>query len=274
MRALVIGDAMRDTYYVGRFGRINPERSSTPLLSVVSKKTYPGGAANVASNLKALGVQVYELYGAGSILKTRLCDEQGVVYRFDEDNDLEPVNPSLLPSVDFDFVVVSDYAKGSVTPELAPQLQERYTCPIYVDTKASPSPWTPFARCLFPNTREYKERKFEYSGSKMVMVKRGADGATLMRLGSHVIGTVAVPRGVTAVSTCGAGDTVLAAFAYAEAKLKPATDAFVLACARFSMAMAAVSVSSAFTCSPTTKDMVNLFPDKQEEFWNVISENY
>jgi rfaE bifunctional protein kinase chain/domain len=76
MRVLVIGDVMLDAYWNGRVERISPE-APVPVVDVSSREYRPGGAANVALNLRALGSSVY-LYGligadtAGDELKTVL----------------------------------------------------------------------------------------------------------------------------------------------------------------------------------------------------------
>lgn len=54
MHALVIGDAMLDTYLWGNVERISPE-APIPVVSVNKRESRLGGAANVALNLQALG---------------------------------------------------------------------------------------------------------------------------------------------------------------------------------------------------------------------------
>ncbi|MFM7177221.1 MAG: bifunctional heptose 7-phosphate kinase/heptose 1-phosphate adenyltransferase, partial [Bacteroidota bacterium] len=55
-KALVIGDVMTDEYMFGRVDRISPE-APVPVVNIVKRESRPGGAANVAVNLKALGAQ-------------------------------------------------------------------------------------------------------------------------------------------------------------------------------------------------------------------------
>lgn len=63
-RVTVIGDLMLDCYLYGDVNRISPE---APVLVVraLSEKVVPGGAANVAANLAALGVLVHVVGAAG-----------------------------------------------------------------------------------------------------------------------------------------------------------------------------------------------------------------
>jgi D-beta-D-heptose 7-phosphate kinase/D-beta-D-heptose 1-phosphate adenosyltransferase len=53
-RILVVGDVMLDRYIHGVVERISPE-APVPVVRVVRERQVPGGAANVASNIRALG---------------------------------------------------------------------------------------------------------------------------------------------------------------------------------------------------------------------------
>lgn len=57
MRILVIGDAMLDRYWHGSADRISPE-APVPVVNVQRIEDRPGGAANVAANIRALGAEV------------------------------------------------------------------------------------------------------------------------------------------------------------------------------------------------------------------------
>src|SRR5690606_11013748 len=54
LRVLVAGDAMLDEYWFGDTGRISPE-APVPVVKTKATEQRPGGAANVALNLAALG---------------------------------------------------------------------------------------------------------------------------------------------------------------------------------------------------------------------------
>lgn len=54
-QVIVIGDVMIDAYLLGNVNRISPE-APVPVLSVTKRENRLGGAANVALNLKSLGV--------------------------------------------------------------------------------------------------------------------------------------------------------------------------------------------------------------------------
>jgi len=78
LRALVVGDVMLDTYLEGSATRLCSE-GPVPVVAKTAEYRLPGGAANSAANLRALGADV-ELLGvvggdlAGSLLRTALQD--------------------------------------------------------------------------------------------------------------------------------------------------------------------------------------------------------
>lgn len=84
-KVLVIGDVMLDTYLYGTTSRISPE-APVPVVDITNQHDCPGGAANVAINLRALGAKV-TLCGLvgddheGRILKEQL-EEAGVACHF------------------------------------------------------------------------------------------------------------------------------------------------------------------------------------------------
>ena len=55
LRIAVIGDVMLDRYVFGKVSRISPE-APVPVNLVESERSVPGGAANTAANLSAMGV--------------------------------------------------------------------------------------------------------------------------------------------------------------------------------------------------------------------------
>ena len=78
---LVVGDVMLDQFLWGKVSRISPE-APVPVVEVTRESFFPGGAANVARNLRALGspVRIVGVLGdddAGEELR-ELLEEQGV----------------------------------------------------------------------------------------------------------------------------------------------------------------------------------------------------
>src|SRR6266581_5829116 len=79
LRALVIGDAMLDTYLEGTAARLCSE-GPVPVVRKLAEQRVPGGAANTAANLRALdaGVMFTGIVGrdiAGSLLRTALAEQ-------------------------------------------------------------------------------------------------------------------------------------------------------------------------------------------------------
>src|ERR1041384_2550481 len=65
MRIVVIGDLMLDEFVWGKVGRISPE-APVPVVEVTGESFYPGGAANVARNLREFTDAVTVLGAVGS----------------------------------------------------------------------------------------------------------------------------------------------------------------------------------------------------------------
>ena len=145
----IIGDVMLDIYIHGGVERISPE-APVPVIQQLSERVVPGGAANVAANVAALGASVklvgiagedaefdklaaqlerYDRIDRSGILitrsratttKTRLVGHQQQIARLDRES-RDPIGPSLeqkiiqcaTAAIDAsDLVIVSDYGKG------------------------------------------------------------------------------------------------------------------------------------------------------------------
>ena len=65
MRILVIGDALLDSYLEGEAARLSRD-GPIPVVRKTTEQRLPGGAANVAANLHALGASVYFLSVVGN----------------------------------------------------------------------------------------------------------------------------------------------------------------------------------------------------------------
>jgi rfaE bifunctional protein kinase chain/domain len=80
-RILVVGDVMLDQFLWGKVSRISPE-APVPVVEITRESFFPGGAANVARNLRALdsSVSVLGVLGdddAGAELRS-LLEQQGI----------------------------------------------------------------------------------------------------------------------------------------------------------------------------------------------------
>jgi rfaE bifunctional protein kinase chain/domain len=147
-RVLVVGDVMLDRYWFGEVSRISPE-APVPVVRVARTEERPGGAANVARNVAALGAAVDLLAVVGedeagaslasllqrekvnarltrdaslnTTVKLRVIGRQQQLLRIDFEN--LPAAEALEAKLnDFeaglrgaDVVVLSDYAKGALT---------------------------------------------------------------------------------------------------------------------------------------------------------------
>ena len=78
---LVVGDLMLDQFIWGKVSRISPE-APVPIVEVARESYFPGGAANVARNLRALGASVRMLGVTGADQPgqelRRLLQQQGI----------------------------------------------------------------------------------------------------------------------------------------------------------------------------------------------------
>ena len=157
-RLLVVGDLMLDEFVWGKVGRISPE-APVPVVEVTGESFYPGGAANVARNLREFiqnvgvvglvgsdrgGQQLRALLGKcqidtaclvedenfPTIVKTRIIARNQQVVRVDRERVLSPspeqaakvvaAITSMLP--DIDGIIFEDYGKGFLTSEVVAQI--------------------------------------------------------------------------------------------------------------------------------------------------------
>ena len=92
-RVLIVGDVMLDRYWFGDVDRISPE-APVPVVKIVRSEERPGGAANVARNIAALGAGATLLSVTGSdeagATLERLLAAEGVKTSFHRD----PVLPT------------------------------------------------------------------------------------------------------------------------------------------------------------------------------------
>ena len=151
---LVIGDLMLDEFVWGRVGRISPE-APVPVVEVSGESFYPGGAANVARNLREFTAKVGVVGMIGrdrggdllrqlltdqkidtsacsvsadfpTIVKTRIVARQQQVVRVDREKILAPDEKQIesvvacvkkiLPKID--GIIFEDYGKGFLAEKL------------------------------------------------------------------------------------------------------------------------------------------------------------
>jgi D-beta-D-heptose 7-phosphate kinase/D-beta-D-heptose 1-phosphate adenosyltransferase len=304
-RVLVIGDVMLDEYLKGDVSRISPE-APVPVLEVRSHDYRLGGAANAAANIQALGGQttligvvgrdetagvVNERLAAHGITgalvtdpsrptskKTRLVAQQQQIVRIDHERRgaVEgAVAAELAAAIDgavrgVQAVVLSDYAKGVVTREVARHAiaaARAAGVPVIVDPKQRTFDVYAGATVITPNLHELEAAahapvfEVERAATSLLpviegaalLVTRSADGMTLFRGGQAPFHVPAMAHEVFDVT--GAGDTVVATLALALAA-KIAIEAAV----ELASVAAAVSVSKRGTSTVSPAELVAALP--------------
>ena len=152
-KILVVGDLILDEFVWGKVHRISPE-APVPVVWIQSESVMPGGAANVANNISALGAQVSvvglvgeDRWGARLVeelasrqvqtsgilrsprpttVKTRVIAHHQQVVRVDREQ-CATLAPGLIDRLiravterlaEVDAVVIEDYGKGVITRRL------------------------------------------------------------------------------------------------------------------------------------------------------------
>ena len=171
-RVLVAGDLMLDEFIWGKVSRISPE-APVPVVAVDRETFYPGGAANVARNLREFtphaavlglagrdtaGQRLRDLLSAGGIdtagvverasgpttVKTRIIARTQQVVRVDRELNESPgpaERRTLLGALDaalpdVDAVILEDYGKGLLDRDLADEIAAKARAagkPVAVD---------------------------------------------------------------------------------------------------------------------------------------------
>lgn len=151
---LVIGDAMLDAYMWGEIERMSPE-APIPVVDILKREKRLGGAANVALNLKSLGInpvlltltgkdskaeEFIDLMRASDLVidgilqddnrkttqKTRIIAKGKHVLRVDEEDVFDFLDTQLVlnciaqlhQQYQFDVVIFEDYNKGLLSEEI------------------------------------------------------------------------------------------------------------------------------------------------------------
>ena len=192
-RVLVIGDLILDQFLWGDVSRISPE-APVPVVWVKKESYMPGGASNVANNLRSLGADVHlvgvigddaggailkgELDRKGirtagvltdssrpTILKTRVVAQHQQVVRIDKEkverfsDEITSGMAAYVESVikDIDAVIIEDYGKGVITPAILAKivpLAKRYNKVISVDPKEEHFNYYRGISVITPNNHE------------------------------------------------------------------------------------------------------------------------
>jgi len=280
-KILVIGDIMLDKYIWGDVSRISPE-APVQVVNVLRETYEAGGAANVANNISALSgdalmigitgnddarkILVEELrkknIDVNGVLidkdkpttqKVRILGKSQQLLRVDYENKEhvhEIIENSIISFVEkniknIDVVVISDYAKGVLTPKVSKKIidiSKQNKKIIIVDPKPKHREFYKDVDLITPNNAEASEmsgiedgsdetiieigNKLMKSSNTNVLITRGEKGMSMFEKSGSV---THIPTNAKEVySLIGAGDTVVATIALALASGADFKEAAVL----------------------------------------------
>jgi D-beta-D-heptose 7-phosphate kinase/D-beta-D-heptose 1-phosphate adenosyltransferase len=192
-KVLVVGDLILDEYIWGSVERISPE-APVPIVWARKKTHVPGGAANVANNIRALGADVclvgvtgrdknestllselkkraigtsgiFSVNQRHTTLKTRIIAAHQQVVRVDWEH-TQPLSKALNQKIlnfirrnisKFDALVIEDYGKGVINMHLLDgiiALARQYNKTIIVDPKEEHFQYYRGVTAITPNRKE------------------------------------------------------------------------------------------------------------------------
>jgi D-beta-D-heptose 7-phosphate kinase/D-beta-D-heptose 1-phosphate adenosyltransferase len=326
-----VGDLMLDDFVYGEVSRISPE-APAPILAVHRNELTVGGAGNVARNIAALGARCIFLGVVGeddasrtlmralaaepliephivvdarrpTTRKVRFVSEHHATHLLRADWELaEPLDAktekalidrtlAALPRAG--SVVLSDYAKGTLTPRVIRAVIEAANAsgiPIIVDPKAVDYSIYRGATVVKPNRKELSEatRRRADSDADVIAAAAELNGmlgteavvVSLSDAGLMLVPTNGAPIHVPAYpvklgDTSGAGDTVVAALA-----VLLATKAGYEPAVRAANAAAAVVVGKRGTATVSAAELrsrilpaASLAPEEKVVFdWSVLDQ--
>jgi rfaE bifunctional protein kinase chain/domain len=268
--ALVLGDLMVDEYYHGSTRRISPE-GPVMVVEVESEEMKPGGAANTINNLLAFGAHVCAMGVVGddetgrlltkdlaargadisgifvdksrpTTCKTRILAQHQQVLRVDREQThfidaamsrkLRDYFVEVIQSAE--FVLISDYRKGVLTPEIAADMIDIARA-VHVPLMANPKPasarWLRNVQLISLNRNEvehltghempddeaglrsYGEEVLQELAVETLVITRGAKGLSYWRKDGEYCHVPVHP--VEVYDVAGAGDTTISAMALA-----------------------------------------------------------
>ncbi|PIE60737.1 MAG: D-glycero-beta-D-manno-heptose-7-phosphate kinase [Desulfobulbus propionicus] len=309
-RVLVIGDIIIDHFIWGAVTRISPE-APVPVVNVTREELLLGGSANVLRNIISLGGRaglcglvgsdpmgdrILSLVGelgatAGGVIlgsrpttvKTRVVAQGQQVVRFDREETGELSEQSLRTMVryleehllEFDAVMISDYAKGVISEQLMSSLrclldEAGQDIPLVVDPKPVNRHCFTGATVITPNHYEASRMSgididddktllaasrqiVDDIGVQAVLVTRGEAGMALVEQNKEMVTIPTMAREVYDVT--GAGDTVAATLSLALASGCTMKEAAALA-----NYAAGIVVGKAGTACVTAEELTETLP--------------
>ncbi len=312
-RVLVVGDVMLDRFVYARVSRISPE-APVPVLAIEREAASLGGAGNVARNIASLGGRATLIGGRGedeagghisellareaaiedalvvleearTTEKIRYIADQQQVMRADREAPWpDSANDMALAAAreaipHHDVLVISDYAKGFLSPALVRgliALARTHGKPVIVDPKGANFAPYDGATMITPNRSEAGLVTGMDTGSDaavaaaaqdilarlpslgVVLVTRGPAGLSLAERGHPIVHVPSRARDVFDVS--GAGDTVVAALA-----LSLAVKSDLQSAARLANVAAGIAVTMVGTAAVTADEIAGELQTRQIE---------
>lgn len=290
-RVLCVGDVMLDRFVYGAVHRISPE-SPVPVLRKTHTVEMPGGAGNVARNMAAMGLNVVIVSCVGedqegktlsdlleahgrietrfatsstmeTVIKTRFVASNQQLLRVDHEREApilgmaEAVlaNAIAKAALECSAIVVSDYAKGVVTPVTFAACRDaclQLGIPLLVDPKSKDLSVYKGASIIKPNAAELSVAAGSPAGTdaqveqalntvsssipgSQIVVTRAGKGMSWFDNG-HIFHQKGEAKQVFDVS--GAGDTSMAAIALGIVAGAGLSDAVALAVTASGLAVA------------------------------------
>jgi D-beta-D-heptose 7-phosphate kinase/D-beta-D-heptose 1-phosphate adenosyltransferase len=260
----VFGDIILDHYLFGTTERISPE-APVPVFEVKNETYVLGGAGNVANNLANFGADVslfsvvgndenseivinmlkqLSIISSGVVkdrsrkttIKSRIVSKSQQIIRFDkEDKHLisEQVESLILEEFKrkihhFDIVLISDYAKGLISPTLSQNIiniSNMYKLKVLIDPKGTDYSKYKNAYLIKPNRQEAiislnEDLEIDEIGKKLiksynfenVIITLSENGMKLFKNSDEIQKFPTKAKDIFDVT--GAGDTVLSALGF------------------------------------------------------------
>ncbi|HEY5701603.1 MAG TPA: bifunctional D-glycero-beta-D-manno-heptose-7-phosphate kinase/D-glycero-beta-D-manno-heptose 1-phosphate adenylyltransferase HldE [Gammaproteobacteria bacterium] len=205
-RVLVVGDVVLDSYWHGDTNRISRE-APVPIVRVDKVEKRPGGAANVAFNIAALGARPIlvgvsgddeagdllssmlesagvdyrctRLPGMPTITKMRVLSRHQQIIRLDiEELDVAPAHEKTLAKFEqaldqADAVILSDYGLGTVaSAQSFIRLARGKDKPVFVDPRADDFSRYAGATVITPNLHEFETVAGVVGGDENLLAER------------------------------------------------------------------------------------------------------
>jgi D-beta-D-heptose 7-phosphate kinase/D-beta-D-heptose 1-phosphate adenosyltransferase len=221
---LIVGDVMLDRYWHGDTSRISPE-APVPVVKINHVEDRPGGAANVALNVNALGAKAtligiigqdsegktlrreleqhhiqcifHELEKIPTTTKLRVLSKHQQLVRLDFEENKPMQDQSVLDAFkkiiheeNIHAIIFSDYDKGALT-YISDMLSiaKQKNIPTFVDPKSNDFTIYHHATVVTPNLKEFQAAVGECQSEDDIITK----GQALLK--QHAIDSLLITRG-------------------------------------------------------------------------------